>query len=87
MPEGDPVVDMIDVRLRSSSLSRRGSPLTLSRGGSLQFAGPGFGFSPAQTGQNTHLFGEDFAFDGKKAAPMSIVHLPQCDRSRKCPRS
>jgi meiotic recombination protein REC8, fungi type len=68
MPEGDPVVDMIDVRLRSSSLtlSRLGSPLPPSRGGSLQLA-PGFGFSPAQTGQN--LFGEDFAFDGKKVAP------------------
>ena len=66
IPEGDPVVDEIDVRLRSSSLSRRESPLPPSRGGSLQLA-PGFGFSPAQTGQN--LFGEDFAFDGKKVAP------------------
>lgn len=75
MPEGDPVVDMIDIRLRSSSLSRRESPLAPSRGGSLQLA-PGFGFSPAQTGQNSQLFGEDFAFDGKKVASMSIVHLP-----------
>jgi len=75
MPEGDPVVDMIDVRLRSSSLSRRGSPLPPSRGGSLQLA-PGIGFSPAQTGQHSHVFGEDFAFDGKKVGPMSVIHLP-----------
>ena len=74
MPEGDPIVDMVDVRLRSSSLSRRGSPLPPSRGGSLQASG--FGFSPAQTGQSTHLFGEDFAFDGKKVASTLTDNSP-----------
>ena len=62
MPEGDQIVD-VDVRLRGSSPSRRESPLVPSRGASPQTAG--FRFSPAPTGRNSQIFGEDFAFDGK----------------------
>ena len=78
MIEGDQVVD-IDVRLRGSSPSRRESPRGPSRGGSPQAAG--FGFSPALTGRNSHFFGEDFAFDGRRFTPISTVNLPQRDRS------
>ncbi|CAA7265812.1 unnamed protein product [Cyclocybe aegerita] len=60
-PGSDHVIEQVDIRLRSNSLSHHASPLVDSQRGSL--AGAGVTFSPALTGRNSQIFGEDFAFD------------------------
>ncbi|KAF4623751.1 hypothetical protein D9613_001795 [Agrocybe pediades] len=55
-------VEYVDVRLRSSSISRHGSPMVHnSQRGSVQ--GAGISFSPAQGGRGSQAFGEDFQFE------------------------
>lgn len=62
----DHAIEPVDIRLRSSSISRRNSPLgghVPSRRGSTQ--GSAILLSPALGGRGSQIFGEDFAFDGQ----------------------
>lgn len=54
----------VDIRMRSSSLSRHDSPLASSLRGSLVPQMITVGLSPTAAGRNVQIFGEDFAFDG-----------------------
>lgn len=63
LPEAEPAVEKVDVRLGSAgSLSRRDSPIAPSHRESLQAAA--ISFSPAPGGRGSQIFGEDFAFEG-----------------------
>ena len=57
LPGSENLVDHVDVRLRSNSLSHH-SPIVPS------IATAGIGFSPIPSGRGSQVFGEDFAFDG-----------------------
>ncbi|KAF9568401.1 hypothetical protein CPC08DRAFT_625327 [Agrocybe pediades] len=61
-------VEYVDVRLRSSSISRHGSPMMHnSQRGSVQ--GAGISFSPAPGGRGSQAFGEDFQFEKQGTIP------------------
>ncbi|KDR84977.1 hypothetical protein GALMADRAFT_131737 [Galerina marginata CBS 339.88] len=61
LPDVEQPVEHVEVRLRSSSFSRRDSPLAASHRGSMQAVG--ILFSPAPGGRGSQAFGEDFAFE------------------------
>ncbi|KAF8905571.1 Rec8 like protein-domain-containing protein [Gymnopilus junonius] len=62
LPEVDPGVDKVDMRLGSaSSFSRRDSPIAGSHRESLQAIA--ISFSPVPGGRGSQVFGEDFAFE------------------------
>ena len=63
----------VDIRMRSSSVSRRDSPLAPSLRGSLPPQTITAGLSPTAAGRNVQIFGEDFAFDGNTNAPNEVV--------------
>ncbi len=65
----------VDIRMRSSSVSRRDSPLAPSLRGSLPPQIITAGLSPTAAGRNVQIFGEDFAFDGNTNTLNEVVFL------------
>ena len=63
----------VDIRMRSSSVSRRDSPLAPSLRGRLPPQNITAGLSPTAAGRNVQIFGEDFAFDGNTNTLNEVV--------------